>query len=341
MVCNVKIVKKYSLIELLDNVIFAKKNYMSIIWVFLGLILLVIGGEYLVRSSVALSFKLKISKLVIGLTVVSFATSAPELLVSLQAALNGHSDIALGNVVGSNIANIGLVLGITALISSLSISKDFYKLNWPVMMLVSLMLYMFLSSGKVLSFSEGLALFVCLVIFLVVLIKNSRNEAKVNLEEVDDKLQAVSSFKIMLWLFIGAVALYFGSEWLVDGAIDIAESLGVSERVISVTMVAVGTSIPELAASVIAALKREKAISLGNLIGSNIFNITSVLGITAMIQPVMVKDERLLTSDIFWMLGFAFVLIPLVFIRKKYELSKMEGLILFVGYSAFVFFAFA
>jgi len=314
---------------------------MSILLVFLGLVLLVIGGEYLVRSSVAMSFKLKISKLVIGLTVVSFATSAPELLVSLQAALNGHSDIALGNVVGSNIANIGLVLGITALISPLSISKDFYKLNWPVMMLVSIMLYMFLSSGKVLSFSEGIALFACLIIFLIILIKNSRKEAKVNLEEVDDKLQAVSSFKIVLWLLIGAAALYFGSEWLVDGAIDIAGSLGVSERVISVTMVAVGTSIPELAASVIAALKKEKAISLGNLIGSNIFNITSVLGITAMIQPVMVKDERLLTSDIFWMLGFAFILIPLVFIRKKYELSKMEGLFLFVAYSVFVFFAFA
>jgi len=308
--------------------------------VVLGLILLVIGGEYLVRSSVALSFKLKISKLVIGLTVVSFATSAPELLVSLQAALNGYSDIALGNVIGSNIANIGLVLGITALISPLAINKDFYKFNWPVMMLVSIMLYVFLKSGKELNFLEGMALFVCLIIFLVVLIRNSRKDAQMDLEEVDDKLQAVSSFKITLWMLIGAAALYFGSEWLVRGAKDIAESLGVSQRVISVTMVAVGTSIPELAASVIAALKKEKAISLGNLIGSNIFNITSVLGITAMIQPIAVKDERLLTSDIFWMLGFAFVLIPLVFLHKRFQLSKLEGLILFVGYALFVFMAF-
>ncbi|HPF96213.1 MAG: calcium/sodium antiporter [Flavobacteriaceae bacterium] len=313
---------------------------MSILLVVLGLILLVIGGEYLVRSSVALSFKLKISKLVIGLTVVSFATSAPELLVSLQAALNGYSDIALGNVIGSNIANIGLVLGITALISPLAINKDFYKFNWPVMMLVSIMLYVFLKSGKELNFLEGMALFVCLIIFLVVLIRNSRKDAQMDLEEVDDKLQAVSSFKITLWMLIGAAALYFGSEWLVRGAKDIAESLGVSQRVISVTMVAVGTSIPELAASVIAALKKEKAISLGNLIGSNIFNITSVLGITAMIQPIAVKDERLLTSDIFWMLGFAFVLIPLVFLHKRFQLSKLEGLILFVGYALFVFMAF-
>ena len=131
---------------------------MSLLWVILGLILLVIGGEFLVRSSVALSFKFNISKLVIGMTVVSFATSAPELLVSLQAALDGSSDIALGNVIGSNIANIGLVLGITAIISPLAIDKSFYKLNWPMMMLISVVLYFMLSSGNVLDFKEGLAL---------------------------------------------------------------------------------------------------------------------------------------------------------------------------------------
>ena len=314
---------------------------MDIVYVILGFVLLVIGGEYLVRSSVALSFKLQISKLVIGLTVVSFATSAPELLVSLQAALSGSSDIALGNVIGSNIANIGLVLGITAIISPLVISKDFYKLNWPVMMLVSFMLYLFLNTGNGLSFSEGLALVTSLVIFLIVLIRDSRKNSKMNLEEVDDKLQVVSGFKITLWLLIGALALYFGSEWLVDGAKGIAQSMGVSERVISVTMVAVGTSIPELAASVIAALKKEKAISLGNLIGSNIFNITSVLGITAMIKPISVNDPRLLSSDIYWMLGFSFILLPMVFLPKKFQLSKPEGLMLFVAYAIFVFLAFA
>ena len=155
---------------------------MDIVFVILGFTLLVIGGEYLVRSSVALSFKFNISKLVIGLTVVSFATSAPELLVSLQAALSGSSDIALGNVIGSNIANIGLVLGITALISPLTISKDFYKLNWPVMMLVSFMLYLFLRTGNVLNFNEGLALFVSLIIFIVILFRYSRDKKKLNLE---------------------------------------------------------------------------------------------------------------------------------------------------------------
>ena len=277
---------------------------MSLLWVILGLVLLVVGGEFLVRSSVALSFKFNISKLVIGMTVVSFATSAPELLVSLQAALDGSSDIALGNVIGSNIANIGLVLGITALISPLSIDRNFYKLNWPMMMLLSFVLYFMLQSGNILDRSEGIALMVSLVIFLFILINRSKNEPETHIEELDEALQVTSGFKITIWLLIGAAALYFGSEWLVFGAKEMALSLGVSERVISVTMVAIGTSVPELAASVIAALKKEKAISLGNLIGSNIFNIASVLGLTAIIQPIVVDNPKILTSDIFWMLAF-------------------------------------
>ncbi|MDW5287645.1 calcium/sodium antiporter [Formosa sp. PL04] len=308
---------------------------MSLVWVILGLLLLVVGGEFLVRSSVALSFKLKISKLVIGMTVVSFATSAPELLVSLQAALDGAPDIALGNVIGSNIANIGLVLGITAMISPLTVDHGFYKLNWPVMMLLSVVLYFFLKSGNVLEFWEGAALFVSLIIFLVVLIRNSSKD-DLAVDEVDDSLQQTSNFKIFIWLLIGGLALYFGSEWLVLGAIDMATTLGVSERVISVTMVAIGTSVPELAASVIAALKKEKAISLGNLIGSNIFNIACVLGLTSMIQPITVNSSEILTSDIFWMLGFSAVLIPLVFLPKRFVLGRLKGALIFIAYAVFL-----
>lgn len=312
---------------------------MSLLWVILGLILLVVGGEFLVRSSVALSFKLNISKLVIGMTVVSFATSAPELLVSLQAALDGFSDIALGNVIGSNIANIGLVLGITAIISPLTISKDFYKLNWPMMMLLSGALYFLLKSGNVLDFNEGLVLFVSLIIFLYILIKSSKNDLS-STEDVDENLQTTSNFKIVIWLLIGAAALYFGSEWLVFGAKEMALSLGVSARVISVTMVAIGTSVPELAASVIAALKKEKAISLGNLIGSNIFNIASVLGLTAMIQPITVDNSKILSEDIFWMLGFSAILIPLMLIPKRFEIGRIKGLIILSAYLIFIFLAF-
>lgn len=311
---------------------------MSVVLVVVGLALLVIGGEFLVRSSVALSFKFNISKLVIGMTIVSFATSAPELLVSLQAALAGNSDIALGNVIGSNIANIGLVLGITAIISPIVVDRSFYRLNWPMMMLMSFALYFFLKNDFTLSFYEGLILFISLIIFLIILIKSVARDRNVDLEQVDDSLQNVSNFKIFLWLTIGAVALYFGSEWLVDGAQQLAKSVGVSDYAISVTVIAIGTSVPELAASVIAALKQEKAISLGNLIGSNIFNIASVLGLTAMIKPIAVNPNtpEILSSNIFWMIGFSAVLLPMLFVYKKYQISRIKGFLLVAAYAVFM-----
>jgi len=313
---------------------------MDIFLVLIGLILLVIGGEFLVRSSVALSFKFNISKMIIGLTVVSFATSAPELLVSLQAALAGYSDISLGNVIGSNIANIGLVLGLTAIISSMETDSDFLKFNWPVMMILTGMMYLFLYTGENISRLEGGALLLVIVVFLGVLIKKARTKGAGTESEVDPSLEQTSGFKITLWLFIGAAGLYFGSEWLVDGAVGIAESFGVSERVISVTMIAIGTSVPELAASVIAALKQEKGISLGNLIGSNIFNIGSVIGLTAIIQPIFLQSEEILTNDIFWMIGFSFILVPLIFIPPKKVISRYKGVILFLAYILFVLLAF-
>ncbi|WP_103071882.1 calcium/sodium antiporter [Aquimarina sediminis] len=308
----------------------------SILYVVIGLVLLVVGGEFLVRSSVALSFRLKLSRMVIGLTVVSFATSAPELLVSIQAALNGLSDISLGNVIGSNIANIGLVLGITAIIGPLAIDRDFYKFNWPVMVLLSFALYVLLENDGVLTQVEGLILVLALAVYLFLLIRRARKFSDASVEEVDDSLQKTSNFKIIVWLLIGGSALYFGSELLVSGAETIALEMGISEGVIAVTLIAVGTSVPELAASVIAALKQEKAISLGNLIGSNIFNIASVLGITSLIQPIAVKDETLMGVNIFWMLGFAMVLLPLAFIPKKMTLGRPKGFLIFAAYCVFI-----
>ncbi|MGY5849837.1 calcium/sodium antiporter [Salegentibacter sp. F14] len=313
---------------------------MSVLFILIGLTLLVVGGEFLVRAAVALSFKLRVSRMVIGLTVVSFATSAPELIVSLQAALDGFSDISLGNVIGSNVANIGLVLGITAIISSLAVDREFYRFNWPVMMIFSLALYFFLRSGENISRLEGLALIIGLAIYLVLLIYRSRKKVELPVEGIDESLKETSNFKMILWLIIGGLTLWGGSELLVTGAVDLATALGVSERVISVTMIAIGTSVPELAASVIAALKKEKAISLGNLIGSNIFNIASVLGITALIQPIYLQSDKILSNDIFWMIAIAFVLIPLAFLPKQYILSRYKGVILFIGYVIFVGLAF-
>lgn len=312
---------------------------MSIFLVISGLALLVVGGDFLVRASVALSFRLKISKLVIGMTVVSFATSAPELLVSLQAALGGVSDIALGNVIGSNIANIGLVLGITAIISPLVVDKEFYKLNWPMLMLTSFTLYFCLKNDGILTALEGSLFVIGLVVFLVVLIRNSRKSTKANIEEVDDALAIASNFKIVVWLLIGAAGLYFGSEWLVDGAKQLAVSVGISDYAISVTVIAIGTSVPELSASVIAALKKEKAISLGNLIGSNIFNIASVLGLTAIIKPIVVNPQtpQILSTNIFWMIAFSAILIPLMLLPKRFEIGRFKGMLLFGAYLFFIY----
>lgn len=311
----------------------------SVLYLIAGLVLLVIGGDYLVKASVGLSFKLNISKMVIGMTVVSFATSAPELLVSLQAALEGSPAIAINNVVGSNIANIALVLGVTALIGPIAIDKSFYKLNWPVMVAFSLLLYYFLWNDNMLDTLEGAILFVALLVFLVVLIRTNKNGEES--EEIDDKLAVASYAKILLWLVIGGVTLYLGSDWLVNGAVDLATHIGVSKAVISVTMIAIGTSVPELAASVIAALKGEKAISIGNLIGSNIFNIASVLGLTSMVKNIPVTEPQILSNDIFWMLAIAIVLLPLILLPKKFVVTRVKGILLLAAYITFIYLAFA
>ena len=314
---------------------------MSIFYILIGFVLLVLGGGYLVKSSVGLSFKFNLSKMIIGMTVVSFATSAPELIVSLSAALNGSTDMALSNVIGSNVANIALVLGVTSLISAISVDKSFFKMNWPVMMFFSFILFWFLKNDLLLSSVEGIVLFALLIIFIVYMIWDAKNNKEVISvdDEVDDELAKAGYGKIFVWLGLGAVALYFGSDFLVKGAKGIASSLGVSEGVIGLTVVAIGTSVPELAASIIAALKGEKAISLGNLIGSNIFNIGSVLGLTAIISPLKV-NPLVLQNDIYWMLGVAFILLPISFIPKKYQIGKLKGSMLFIGYTVFIYLAF-
>ena len=206
------------------------------------------------------------------------------------------------------------------------------------MMLFSIVLYYFLYNDNQLVFWEGLFLFAGLIGFVYILLRQAKKDIYV--EEVDETLAIVSFFKIGMWLLIGGVALYFGSEWLVKGAIDVAKVLGVSEAVISVSVIAIGTSVPELAASVIAAAKKEKAISLGNLIGSNIFNIGSVLGLTSMIKTIPVTEPEILTRDIFWMIAFAAVLIPLVLIPKQHEITRSNGFFLILGYGIFIFLVF-
>ena len=286
------------------------------------------------KSAVALSLRLSIPRIIIGMTVVSFATSAPELIVSVNAAMEGFPDLALGNVVGSNIANLGLVLGVILILAPIDVRKAFYITDWPVMMAASLIFFFFIYFDGVLLAYEGAILLVALFLFLVFLLR-FQEPAVVEAEHED--IEPLPLYKAVLFLGMGGVGLWAGSEFLITGAIGLATFYQVSERIIGITIVSVGTSIPELAASVIAILKKEKAISLGNLIGSNIFNLLAVLGITALVTPIQVIDQGLLNNDIFWMLGFAFLVLPLVFIPKGRRLGWRDGIVLLAGYSAFLY----
>ena len=311
---------------------------MNLAVIFLGFFLLVIGGEFIVRSSVALSLRFNISKFVIGMTVVSFATSLPELIVSVNAAINDSPSIAINNVIGSNIANIGLVLALIAILSNISVDDKFFKRDWPWMFFLSIILYVFMVTENMLNGFEGLLLIIFLGYFIYSVLKKS--DSTVSYSDVDDKLKLASNFKILIWLIISTLTLYFGAEFLVNGAVNFAKELNVSEAVISVTIVAIGTSIPELAASLVAIAKNEKGISVGNLIGSNIFNIGSVLGITAIIKEIPIANE-IIQRDIIWMLIFAIIIMVLSIFPERNKISKYKGLIMLVGYFVFIFQAFS
>ena len=310
---------------------------MNLALIFLGFFLLVIGGEFIVRASVALSLRFNISKFVIGMTVVSFATSLPELIVSINAALNNSPSIAINNVVGSNIANIGLVLALIALLSNISVNEKSFRRDWLWMFFLSIMLWLFIITDNELNGFEGFLLIAFLVNFVYKVLKNSESTELLN--DVDEKLKLTSNFKILIWLFISSLTLYFGAEFLVDGAVKFANQINISEAVISVSIVAIGTSIPELAASLVAIAKNEKGISVGNLIGSNIFNIGSVLGITAIIKDIPIAEE-IIQRDILRMMAFTVLIMVLSVLPEKNKISKYKGLVMLVGYFVFIFLAF-
>ena len=310
---------------------------MNLLFIFFGFLLLVVGGEFVVRSSVAISLKFNISRFVIGMTVVAFATSLPELIVSINAALNDSPAIAINNVIGSNIANIALVLSIISILSFLKVGNNFYKRDWPIMFSFSILLIVFCITDQILNQLEGVILVISLFFFIYYSLKKSNNE--LNADDVDDKLVFTTNTKIIIWLIISTVSLYFGAEFLVNGAVNFAKQINISEAVISVSIVAIGTSIPELAASLIAIAKKEKGISVGNLIGSNIFNIGSVLGITAIIKPIQIAQE-IIERDIIWMLFFTLLLLFMAILPKRDNLGKSKGFIMLLLYFTFITLAF-
>ena len=294
----------------------------------LGLIFLILGGDLLVRSAVSLAEKFGVSSFLIGVTVVSFGTSVPELMVSIQAAMDQEADIAIGNVLGSNIANIALVLGISVVIRPLSITTNTYKLSWWVMFISSLLFILFLLDN-IITKMEGLLLIAGLFFFIIFSIKrNIPNE-----ESIISKINIQTG---ILFFVLGAIGLYFGSELFVGSAISIASFFGVPKFVIGITVVALGTSLPELVTSIVALIKGQNNISLGNLIGSNIFNVFAVLGITSLIQELG-TNSILLFLDFGVMLAVILVFGYQLFIRKK--ISRTAGFVLLFGYFSYILFS--
>ncbi|MEO2099701.1 MAG: calcium/sodium antiporter [Flavobacteriaceae bacterium] len=306
-------------------------EYLAIVF---GIILLIKGGDWLLEAAISLSLRLNIPKIVIGMTIVSFATSAPELIVSVNAALNGYSDLALGNVVGSNVANLAFVLGVVLVVSPIDVPKAFYKTDWPMMFIATLLFYFFIIQDSILSQWEGGVMVIILVLFLIILLFFQGKETE---QQALNFTEFKPIGKTLLSLSFGGFCLWLGAEVLIKGAVTLAKELGVSERVISITVVSVGTSIPELSASLIAIINKEKAISIGNLIGSNLFNILAVMGITSVIAPIVVEDQNLLQVDFPWMIFVSAFILPLVILPKKMQLGRRSGILLLIFYLLFIF----
>lgn len=314
----------------------------NILLVSAGLAMLYFGAEWLVRGSINIANKFKISQLVIGLTIVAFGTSTPELSVSISSALEGMSDVALGNVVGSNIANIGLILGLSAIIAPIVVTKSTVRKEIPIMIGVAVILILISIDGNI-SFIDGILLVIGVLAFTVFSYKSSKkefndkpstiDESKSNHVQIQEKKIIPKSISLIV---IGLVLLTFGSFMTVDNAVAIAKSFGVSERVIGLTLVAIGTSLPELITSVIAAKKGHGDLSIGNIVGSNIFNILAILGISAAIAGISVSDE--MWSDYLVMIVFSAAL--LIVMRTGFKINRKEGLVLISGYFAYTVFLF-
>jgi cation:H+ antiporter len=309
----------------------------NIALVSLGLAMLYFGAEWLVRGSVTIANKFRISQLVIGLTIVAFGTSTPELSVSVTSAMQGISDVALGNVVGSNIANIGLILGIVAIIKPLLAVKSAIKKEIPIMVSVAFILILISIDGEI-SVVEGVILVIGIIIFTVYSLKSSKKESS-DIENSSvglslEKKNVIS--KSIILIGSGLTLLTFGSFITVENAVIIAKNFGVSERIIGLTLIAIGTSLPELVTSIVAALRGHADLSVGNIVGSNIFNILAIIGISAAIIGISVNENMFF--DYYVMIAFSIILIPIM--RSGFLISRKEGYGLVAAYFAYLIYLF-
>jgi len=317
--------------ELLSGTGFAA--FIPYIYLVAGLAVLIICGNWLVTGSVQIARYFKISTLVVGLTIVAYVTSAPEMFISVGAALNGSYDIALGNVIGSNIANIGCILAIVVIISPIPIRNKAIGFDFLIMFLVTVLVLLFGLNG-VIGLFEGISFVIILIAYTVwTVVKSKKNTVEAQ------KIEPATMKPIFaVLIIIAAVAgLYFSSGWFVEGARMIARQWGVSERVIAVSIVAVGTSAPELVSSLIAAFRKEADLSIGNIIGSNFFNITGVLGVSTVVHPISVSDRTTFITDMIWLFGISIVLLLVMVPLSKGKINRWEGAIMLLIFSAYMF----
>ena len=307
---------------------------MDFLGILFGIILLSHGGDILTKSSIDLSLKFSVPKIIIGMTVVSFATSAPELIVSLNATLIGFSNFAIGNVIGSNIANIGLVLGIIIIIYPITLQQRFYSSDFPILMLSTFLFYILLITGSKISRAEGIILLVSISLILIYLFLYQKKSIS-EFSDVGDTFK-ISIPKSIFYVLFSGLLLWLGSETLIKSAISVANKYEISQRVISVTMVAIGTSIPELAASVVASIKKQNDLSIGNLIGSNIFNLLVVIGITSTVLPIEQIDSKIIFNDMLWVILFSAIILPLAYLKRRNILTRKKGIILLTLYLIFI-----
>jgi cation:H+ antiporter len=304
-----------------------------IVLIVIGFVLLIGGSELLVRGASALALRLGLTPLVVGLTVVAVGTSSPELAVSIKASLGGSGGVAVGNIVGSNICNIGLILGVAALIFPLSVERKVIRREIPILLAASALFLLF-ASNKTLTRIEGIISITAVIGYMVFLVIESRRSSR---SEKELSAAAVPASRLPLWsclLFIaaGLAALIFGSRFVVEGAVVIAGRAGMPEAVIGLTIVAIGTSLPELATSAVAAAKREADIAVGNVIGSNLFNLLLIGGTAATLRPV--ETAQLHPVDFGVMLVLSIILLP--FLRTGFKLSRLEGAVLAAGYLVYI-----
>jgi len=309
-------------------------NAGNYIYFVIGLIILLFSGDYLVRGGVSLGTNFRLSPLVVGIAVISLGTSAPELLVSLKAATTGHPDISVGNVVGSNITNIGLVLGITAFLIPLAVRKQTLQKDGPIMVAATILFLLFAWSGDTITRAEGLIMVILIVIYVSRLIRKSRRERLHSSAMIADKGK-YSWWLALILIIISSLGLVWGADWTVRGVSGVARTLGISERVISLSVVALGTSLPELTASITAAVKKQPDISVGNIIGSNIFNLFGILGITALVKNIRV-NKTILNFDIWYMLFISVLLLLLITKVFKMRLTRWKGFVLLIFYMSYL-----